>query len=78
MVKPQDIHWVREDLKLGLGESLAVKARIRYRQPLQEAKLHQTKEGLYVVFKEAQSAITEGQFVAWHMDDELLGSGVIG
>ncbi len=78
LVKPQDIHWVREDLKLGLGESLAVKARIRYRQPLQEAKLHQTKEGLYVVFKEAQSAITEGQFVAWHMDDELLGSGVIG
>jgi tRNA-specific 2-thiouridylase len=78
LVKPQDIHWVREDLKLGLGESLAVKARIRYRQPLQEATLHQTKEGLYVVFKEAQSAITEGQFVAWHMDDELLGSGVIG
>ncbi|WP_394907180.1 tRNA 2-thiouridine(34) synthase MnmA [uncultured Mesonia sp.] len=78
LVKPQDIHWVREDLKLGLGESLAVKARIRYRQPLQEAKLHQTKEGLYVVFKEAQSAITEGQFVAWHIDDELLGSGVIG
>ncbi len=26
LVKPQDIHWVREDLKLGLGESLAVKS----------------------------------------------------
>jgi len=24
-----------------------------------------------------QSAITEGQFVAWYLQDELLGSGVI-
>jgi tRNA-specific 2-thiouridylase len=30
-----------------------------------------------VEFKEAQSAITEGQFVAWYREDELLGSGVI-
>jgi tRNA-specific 2-thiouridylase len=26
---------------------------------------------------EPQSAITEGQFVAWYMEDELVGSGVI-
>ena len=32
---------------------------------------------MYVEFKNAQSAITEGQFVAWYVDDELLGSGVI-
>ena len=35
------------------------------------------KEILYVEFKEFQSAITEGQFVAWYIDDELIGSGVI-
>ena len=52
-------------------------ARIRYRQPLQKATLHQFENGMYVVFNEPQSAITEGQFVAWHKDDEVLGSGVI-
>jgi tRNA-specific 2-thiouridylase len=28
-------------------------------------------------FREPQSAITEGQFVAWYIEDELVGSGVI-
>jgi tRNA-specific 2-thiouridylase len=32
---------------------------------------------MYVSFREPQSAITEGQFVAWYMEDELVGSGVI-
>jgi tRNA-specific 2-thiouridylase len=32
---------------------------------------------MYVVFDKPQSAITEGQFVAWHEQDEVLGSGVI-
>ena len=56
---------------------MTVKARIRYRQPLQNATLHQVDSGLYVVFEEFQSAITEGQFVAWYLEDELVGSGVI-
>ncbi|WP_203292906.1 tRNA 2-thiouridine(34) synthase MnmA [Luteirhabdus pelagi] len=76
-VKNEEIHWVREDLELLEGESLAVMARIRYRQPLEKAVLHQTVSGLYVIFDNPQSAITEGQFVAWYLDDELLGSGVI-
>lgn len=52
-------------------------ARIRYRQPLQKATLHQFENGMYVRFNEPQSAITEGQFVAWYFDNELVGSGVI-
>jgi tRNA-specific 2-thiouridylase len=32
---------------------------------------------MYVVFENPQSAITEGQFVAWQDEDEVLGSGVI-
>ena len=59
------------------GESLNVKARIRYRQALENAILFKVTEGLYVEFENDQSAITEGQFVAWYDDDELLGSGVI-
>lgn len=77
LVKPNDIHWVREDMRLDLGEQMEVMARIRYRQPLEKATLFQEKEGLFVLFNQPQSAIAEGQFVAWHQGEELLGSGVI-
>lgn len=72
-----ELHWVREDLALKEDQTMEVQARIRYRQPLQTAQLHQTHSGLYVIFDKPQSAITEGQFVAWYLDDELVGSGVI-
>ncbi len=76
-VQPFEIHWVREDLALKDGESMEVLARIRYRQELQKATLFQFSSGLYVQFDTPQSAITEGQFVAWNIGDELIGSGVI-
>jgi tRNA-specific 2-thiouridylase len=76
-VLAEEIHWVREDLKLFPDQTLNVMARIRYRQPLQKATLHRTDSGLYVIFEEPQSAISEGQFVAWYDGEELLGSGVI-
>ena len=76
-IEEEDIHWVRADLKLKPGETMKVQARIRYRQPLQEATLHKVKKGMYVAFVKQQSAITQGQFVAWYLEDELVGSGVI-
>ena len=76
-VANHEVHWVRKDLTLKADDTMDVKARIRYRQELQDATLHQTENGLYITFKNAQSAITEGQFVAWYMEDELIGSGVI-
>ena len=76
-VAPDEIHWIRQDLRLRSGDEMQVKARIRYRQPLQKAVLHQTSNGLYVIFEEPQASITEGQFVAWYLEDELIGSGVI-
>lgn len=76
-IKGHEVHWIREDLRLENGQTLKLKARIRYRQPLQEATLHQFENGMYVAFDEPQSAITPGQFVAWYQEDELLGSGVI-
>ena len=72
-----ELHWVRTDLALANGESMQVMARIRYRQALQKATLYQFESGMYVAFDEPQSAITEGQFVAWHIGEELIGSGVI-
>ena len=76
-VKANEVHWIRQDLKLNVGETKNVMARIRYRQPLQKATLHQFERGMYVQFENPQSAITEGQFVAWYIGDELQGSGVI-
>ncbi|GGA86601.1 tRNA-specific 2-thiouridylase MnmA [Flavobacterium palustre] len=76
-IEKSEVHWIRKDLALANGETMKVMARIRYRQPLQEAILHQFESGMYVSFEEPQSAITEGQFVAWHIGDELVGSGVI-
>ena len=71
-----DVHWIRPDLQT--DQPLAVQARIRYRQPLASATLHPTAVGMYLVFDAPQSAIAAGQFAAWHLDNELIGSGVIG
>lgn len=76
-VSNEELHWVRPDLMLQVDETMEVRARIRYRQELQRAKLYKVDSGLYVDFEERQSAITEGQFVAWYVDEELIGSGVI-
>ena len=72
-----EVHWVREDLKLKNGESMDVMARIRYRQTLEKATIYQFEDGFFMEFENPQSAIAEGQFAAWYIDDELIGSGVI-
>ena len=72
-----DEHWVREDLKLSIGESKKYSARIRYRQPLENCVLNKKEEGLYIIFDRPQRGVTPGQFVAWYANDELIGSGVI-
>jgi tRNA-specific 2-thiouridylase len=76
-IENSEVHWIRKDMALANGETMEVMARIRYRQALQKATLHQFENAMYVAFEEPQSAITEGQFVAWHLGDELIGSGVI-
>ncbi len=72
-----EIHWIREDLKMELDDIRDYQIRIRYRQPLQNGRLYMREEGLYIVFYEPQRGITPGQFAAWCHLDEMLGSGVI-
>ena len=81
-VLPDEIHWIRTDLRLTPGQSLRVRVRIRYRQPLQDATLVMKEDGLYVLFDKAQRSITPGQFAVWYdnsgsLAPEVLGSGVI-
>lgn len=73
-----EIHWIRPDLKMTMGEQRDYLIRIRYRQPLQHGKLIYNEEGLYILFNEPQRGITPGQFAAWYNPDgEMIGSGVI-
>jgi len=76
-IERHDLHWIRTDLAIQIGEKLQVKVKIRYRQPLNDAILYRVESGLYIEFYNLQSAITEGQFAAWYLNDELIGSGVI-
>ena len=77
-VAPEEIHWIREDLRMAVGEIRRYKVRIRYRQPLQDATLILRDNGLYILFDTPQRGITPGQFAVWYNDDlEMIGSGVI-
>lgn len=76
-VQPHEVHWVRPDMAMSIGQQQELLVRIRYRQPLQRATLHMTADGLYIDFAQPQRGITAGQFAAWYSGDELIGSGVI-
>jgi len=77
LVKKDEIHWIRPDLVMNVGENHEYMVRIRYRQPLQKAKLFRRKEGIYIIFNKLQRGIAPGQFAAWYNGDEVIGSGVI-
>ncbi|MFT6715454.1 MAG: tRNA-specific 2-thiouridylase [Saprospiraceae bacterium] len=76
-IEKSETHWLREDLKLEVGEQKEYLARIRYRQPLTKVILHQEESGLSLIFEQSQMSIAAGQFAAWYENDQLIGSGVI-
>lgn len=76
-IRKDEIHWIRDDLELRDNESRVYEVRIRYRQPLQKARLFKKYGEIYILFDKLQRGITAGQFAAWYDGDELLGSGVI-
>lgn len=77
-IDERDIHWIRPEMAMAEGEERDYLVRIRYRQPLQQARLIRRSDGLYVVFDKPQRGVTAGQFAAWYSEDnELQGSGVI-
>ena len=76
-VSPEEIHWVREDLRMQVGEERTYLGRIRYRQELVSCRIVMRNDGLFVLFSEVQRGVAAGQFVAWYAADELIGSGVI-
>jgi tRNA-uridine 2-sulfurtransferase len=76
-VPKDEIHWIREDLKMEMGASRRYLTRIRYRQPLTWATYLMKENGMYILFEQAQRGVASGQFVAWYEGNESIGSGVI-
>ncbi|MEJ6681141.1 MAG: tRNA 2-thiouridine(34) synthase MnmA [Flavobacteriales bacterium] len=76
-IKNEDISWLRTDMTLKEGEKKEYSVRIRYRQELRKATLLKKTGGLYIVFPTPEKSIAKGQFAAWYIDDELIGSGAI-
>lgn len=76
-IRDDDSHWIRSDLRMVSGENRDLMVRIRYRQPLQKARLYCRDKGIYIIFDKLQRGIAPGQFAAWYEGDELIGSGVI-
>jgi tRNA-specific 2-thiouridylase len=72
------INWIQfPDWAKQNDFEVEVDARIRYRQPLQKAKLIKKNNQFYMLFNKLQRGITPGQFAAWYINEELIGSGVI-
>jgi tRNA-uridine 2-sulfurtransferase len=76
-IRKDEIHWIRTDIEMKLGENRDYLVRIRYRQPLQKARLFRKESGMFILFNKLQRSIAPGQFAAWYDDDEVIGSGVI-
>lgn len=76
-IRNDEIHWIRPDLVMNEGETRDYMVRIRYRQPLQKARLYRRKGGMFIIFDSLQRGIAPGQFAAWYEGDEVIGSGVI-
>ena len=77
-IDPSEIHWIRPDLEMAVGDIRRYRVRIRYRQPLQGATLLRRENGLFILFDSPQRGISPGQFAVWYDGQEMLGSGVIG
>ena len=76
-IDPSEIHWIRPDLEMAVGDIRRYRVRIRYRQPLQGATLLRRENGLFILFDTPQRGISPGQFAVWYDGAEMLGSGVI-
>lgn len=78
VMETDSINWIQKP-EWSREESFAVpiKAKIRYRQPLQKALFIKKSGNYYLLFDQLQRGITSGQFAAWYINEELIGSAVI-
>jgi len=76
-LKVKNINWISGKVP---KFPLRVMARIRYRQPLQKAKLFKVNDSRFmiqVVFDDSQRAVTSGQSAVFYDKETMLGGGII-
>jgi tRNA-uridine 2-sulfurtransferase len=76
-IQASEISFIRTDLQPEIGQEIEVSARIRYRQPLFKAKLYRGQNDYFLYFNSPKSAIAPGQFAAFYIGEECIGSGTI-
>ncbi|NBR14728.1 MAG: tRNA 2-thiouridine(34) synthase MnmA [Crocinitomicaceae bacterium] len=76
-LEKESFNWIQSKLNYNLVGGLRFDFRIRYRQPLQSGMLVEKNNEFYILFDMKQKGITPGQFAAWYLDNELIGSAVI-
>ncbi|MBU3925984.1 tRNA 2-thiouridine(34) synthase MnmA [Patescibacteria group bacterium] len=84
-VKIKNVNWISGkapnlDIKCPSGHLMSklLKARIRYRQPLENCKLKiENSKNYFVTFNKPQRAVTSGQSLVIYKGQELIGGGII-
>ena len=77
VIHNKDVHWIQESHKMIIGDIKKYQVQIRYRQEPFEATLEQKEHGLEIHFNEQQKSVAPGQFAAWFLEEELIGSGTM-
>jgi tRNA-specific 2-thiouridylase len=76
-LEKESFNWIQSKLFFDLKNGLVAEFRIRYRQQLQKGTLVEKDNDFYIFFEKRQKGITPGQFAAWYINGELIGSAVI-
>jgi tRNA-specific 2-thiouridylase len=76
-LEKESFNWIQSNLQFDLKNGLCADFRIRYRQPLQKGTLVEKDNEFYILFEKKQKGITPGQFAAWYLNNELVGSAII-
>lgn len=76
-LKVDTMNWINSEVLGQFKGQIECLVRIRYRQPLQKAVLIEKNGRWFILFESTQKGITPGQFAAWYIGNELIGSAVI-